>query len=77
MQILRHILTGVAIVRLTEYILHKKQFGFHPYASEMAKLVREGYLERSIALERINKTEDKEIVTLVQRRLNRGLLSSG
>ncbi|UCG53402.1 MAG: hypothetical protein JSW58_07570 [Candidatus Latescibacterota bacterium] len=49
--------------------VHKKQFGFHPYAFEMAKLVREGYVEREVALEKITSIEDKTIVELVEKKL--------
>jgi len=49
--------------------IHKKQFGFHPYAFELAKLVREGYMNRDLALEKINKAEDPKTVALVQNKL--------
>lgn len=49
--------------------IHKKQFNFHPYVFELAKLIREGYLSRDIALEKINKAEDTKTVELVQNKL--------
>ncbi len=49
--------------------IHKKQFNFHPYVFELAKLVREGYLNRDIALEKINKAEDTATVALVKNKL--------
>jgi hypothetical protein len=49
--------------------MHKKQFNFNPYAFEIAKLVREGYLEKNIALEKIQKHENREIVNLVKEKL--------
>lgn len=49
--------------------VHKKQFSFHPYSFELAKLVREGYMNRDLALEKINKVEDPKTVTLVQNKL--------
>jgi len=49
--------------------IHKKQFNFHPYVFELAKLAREGYLNRDIALEKINKAEDAETVALVKNKL--------
>jgi tRNA(Ile)-lysidine synthase TilS/MesJ len=49
--------------------VHKRQFHFHPYVFELAKLVREGYLNRDIALEKINKAEDPATVVLVQKKL--------
>ena len=49
--------------------VHKEQFSFHPYAFELGKLVREGYMNRDLALEKINKAEDPETVALVQNKL--------
>jgi len=49
--------------------IHKNQFNFHPYVFELAKLVREGYLNRDTALEKIFKIEDPETVALVQNKL--------
>jgi hypothetical protein len=49
--------------------VHKKQFGFHPYALEMAKLVREGYIDRSMALEKMNKSENINVLTAVKEKL--------
>jgi hypothetical protein len=48
---------------------HKKNFNFHPYIFELAKLVREGYMNRDIALEKINKSESAEIIALVEKKL--------
>jgi tRNA(Ile)-lysidine synthase TilS/MesJ len=50
-------------------IVHKEQFHFHPYSLELANLVREGYLDRELAIERIDKIEAPETVALVRRRL--------
>ncbi len=50
-------------------VVHKKQFGYHPYVFELAKLVREGYLTRSEALNRINAPEDMNTVTFVKKQL--------
>jgi hypothetical protein len=50
-------------------LVHKQRFGFHPYAFELAKLVREGYLDRQEALNRINIPEDSNTVNLVRRKL--------
>ena len=50
-------------------MVHKKQFGFHPYAFEMAKLVREGYVERDVALGKITSKEDKTTVAMVEKKL--------
>jgi predicted PP-loop superfamily ATPase len=50
-------------------IVHKEKHGFHPYAFEMAKLVREGYLDRSVALQKINQPEDQRTVKRVKKKL--------
>jgi len=50
-------------------VVHKQRLGFHPYALEMANLVREGYLDRSTALERLNQQEDPNIVAMVREKL--------
>jgi len=48
---------------------HMGQFNFHPYAFELAKLVREGYMDRAEALSRIATAEIPEIVQRVRERL--------
>lgn len=50
-------------------MVHKQRLGFHPYALEMANLVREGYLDRDTALKRLNEQEDPRIITMVMERL--------
>jgi len=50
-------------------LVHKDRFGFHPYAFELAKLVREGYLKREEALKRLESVEDKNIVDSVKGKL--------
>jgi tRNA(Ile)-lysidine synthase TilS/MesJ len=50
-------------------VVHKQRLGFHPYALEMANLVREGYLERDDALGRLNEVENPEIVAIVRKKL--------
>jgi hypothetical protein len=51
-------------------VVHKNKYGYHPYAFEMAKLVREGYLERSDALQRLNQPENQKTVEFVKKKLN-------
>ena len=51
-------------------VTHKKQHGFHPYVFEQAKLVREGYLDRSLALRKIIQEENLETVGMVKKKLN-------
>lgn len=55
-------------------IVHKEKFGFHPYALELANLVRSGYLDRQEALDRINAPEDPDTVNRVKTKL--GLTSA-
>jgi len=50
--------------------VHQERHGFHPYAFEMAKLVREGYLDRQTALEKLNKAEDPATVDAVKKKLS-------
>ena len=50
-------------------IIHKNMYGFHPYAFELAKLVREGYLERSAALEKLDQQESRKTVNSVKKKL--------
>jgi tRNA(Ile)-lysidine synthase TilS/MesJ len=50
-------------------VIHKQQFGFHPYAFEMANLVREGYLDRAIALEKLNQQENPELVETIRKEI--------
>jgi len=50
-------------------LVHKEKFGFHPYSLELANLVREGYLDRQEALNRINAPEDSDTVDRVRRKL--------
>lgn len=51
-------------------LVHQERHGFHPYAFEMAKLVREGYLDRRTALEKLNKAEDPATVDAVKKKLS-------
>ena len=49
--------------------VHKNQFGYNPYAFELAKLVREGAMDRQEAVERLSTPESKDIVEWVENRL--------
>lgn len=49
---------------------HKEKYGFHPYALEMANLVRNNLLDRQDALNRINEEEDKELIRHIDEKLN-------
>ena len=50
-------------------LVHRQRFSFHPYAFELAKLVREGYLKRDEALKRLEQAEDQSTLDLVKRKL--------
>jgi tRNA(Ile)-lysidine synthase TilS/MesJ len=50
--------------------VHIRQFNFHPYAFEQAKLVREGYVDREEALEKLGKVEDIETTQMVRDKLD-------
>ncbi len=50
-------------------IVHENSYGYNPYAFELAALVREGYLERSEALERLRQPADEKTVRWVERKL--------
>jgi tRNA(Ile)-lysidine synthase TilS/MesJ len=50
-------------------VVHKSRFKFNPYVFELAKMVREGYLSRAVALNRLHQEEDPEIVNMVKARL--------
>ena len=54
--------------------VHQQKHDYHPYAMEMAELVREGVLSRKEALRRISEEPDQNIIERVKEKL--GLLSS-
>jgi tRNA(Ile)-lysidine synthase TilS/MesJ len=49
--------------------LHFEQYGYNPYVFELAKLVREGYLKRDEALQRVEHPGDQVTTELVRKRL--------
>ena len=49
--------------------VHKQQKGFHPYALELAGLVRQGHLDRQEALDRLETPENQDSMDLVKSRL--------
>ena len=49
---------------------HKEKYGFHPYALEMANLVRNNLLDRQEALNRLNEKQDEEIIRHIDEKLN-------
>jgi tRNA(Ile)-lysidine synthase TilS/MesJ len=50
-------------------VVHKRKYGFHPYAFETAKLVREGYMDRKEALSKLKEREDPETVDHARKKL--------
>jgi len=50
-------------------LAHLEQMGYHPYAMELAGLVREGYMRRQEALERLEVPAAPEVVAAVETRL--------
>lgn len=50
-------------------VTHRNKHGFHPYAFEMAKLVREGYMKRSTALGKLEQNEDSSTIELIKEKL--------
>ena len=50
-------------------LLHRKRYGYHPYAFELAQLVRQGYLAREEALARLEPEEDPARARAVAERL--------
>jgi tRNA(Ile)-lysidine synthase TilS/MesJ len=50
--------------------VHRERHGYHPYAFELAGLVRAGHLERGEALTRLREEEDPGAVLEARERLN-------
>lgn len=50
--------------------LHRERFGFHPYAWEIAGIVRSGSMDRGDGLEKITQPEDMDKVRYAAERLN-------
>jgi hypothetical protein len=57
------LLNALGIVR------HEELYGYHPYAFELAKLVREGALTRAEALEKMLQPPDRATVDSVKKKL--------
>ena len=51
-------------------LVHLEKYGFHPYAFEIAGLVREGVMTREEGLEKLNKEPNDNIVKEVKRSLD-------
>ncbi|MGQ9647783.1 MAG: hypothetical protein ACUVWO_14760 [Thermodesulfobacteriota bacterium] len=50
--------------------IHQDRFGFHPYAFEIAGLVRMGILSREEGLKRLNEPADQRIIEQVKQKLD-------
>jgi tRNA(Ile)-lysidine synthase TilS/MesJ len=50
-------------------LVHVEQMGYHPYALELSGLVRQGYLTREEALERLKTPAMPEVVSAVRAKL--------
>jgi tRNA(Ile)-lysidine synthase TilS/MesJ len=50
--------------------VHRQRMGFHPYAFELANLVREGNLDRIAALKRLEEPDDSSTISLVKTKLD-------
>lgn len=49
--------------------IHQDQYGFHPYAFEIAGLVRMGILSRQEGLKRLNEAGDERVIEQVKQKL--------
>lgn len=49
--------------------IHQKRFGFHPYALEIAGLVRQGHMSRAAGLKRLSTPPDPRVVERVAEQL--------
>ena len=49
--------------------VHIKQYGFHPYAFEIAGLVREGYMTREEGLKKLSIPSDPKVIDYVKKKL--------
>ena len=49
--------------------VHLDQYGFHPYAFEIAGLVREGYMTREEGLKKLSTPPDPKVIDYVKNKL--------
>jgi tRNA(Ile)-lysidine synthase TilS/MesJ len=52
--------------------LHMNEWGFHPYAMEIASLVRDGYMTREQGLDKLMKAIDEKTISFVKDKLAKG-----
>jgi hypothetical protein len=55
-------------------LIHQEQTGYHPYAMELGGLVREGYLDRDAAMDKLSASPLPAIVAAVKAKLNLAVL---
>jgi hypothetical protein len=48
------------------------EWGFHPYAMEIASLVRDGYMTREQGLDKLMKAIDEKTISFVKDKLAKG-----
>lgn len=48
---------------------HQEQYGYHPYALEIANLVRSGHMTREAGLAKLNAAPDQEVLACVRQQL--------
>lgn len=53
--------------------MHMNEWGFHPYAMEIAGLVRDGYMTREQGLDKLMKDPDEKTIAFVKDKLGRGV----
>lgn len=49
--------------------VHSERYGYHPYAFELAGLVREGYMTRDEGLKRLSTPPDSKVINYVKKKL--------
>lgn len=57
------------LLNIYAIFIHEKQYGFHPYAFEMANLVRGGYISREEALAKLSQKGDNALISLIEAKL--------
>lgn len=53
-------------------IVHQEEYGFHPYAFEIAGLVRNGHMNREDGLKKLSLPADKNTISYVKQKLRIG-----
>ena len=53
-------------------LVHKERLGFHPYSFELANLIREGVMNRNIALQTLEAQDNSSVIEMVRQKIKRG-----